>query len=75
MFHFLLKCEGPIDEKYPHIVREEHCPAIEGDHSEPTSVGGDSSVKLEGLSSLPCSFWKIRSFARQTKENTRNDIS
>ncbi|GMH08763.1 hypothetical protein Nepgr_010603 [Nepenthes gracilis] len=43
----LPKWKGSINEKYPHIVYEEHCKAIDPEHSEPSSVGDCSSDKVE----------------------------
>ncbi|PQQ00091.1 putative lipase ROG1 [Prunus yedoensis var. nudiflora] len=44
----LPKWEDTVDEKYPHIVYEEHCKAYDAEQCEPTSVENDGSDKLEG---------------------------
>ncbi|XP_007220412.2 putative lipase ROG1 [Prunus persica] len=43
----LPKWEDTVDEKYPHIVYEEHCKAYDAEQCEPTSVENDGSDKLE----------------------------
>ncbi|BBG98193.1 phosphofructokinase 4 [Prunus dulcis] len=43
----LPKWEDTVDEKYPHIVYEEHCKAYDAEQCEPTSVEIDGSDKLE----------------------------
>ncbi|XP_050386756.1 putative lipase ROG1 [Argentina anserina] len=44
----LPKWEDTVDEKYPHIVYEEHCKAYDAEQCEPTSVDGSDSDQLEG---------------------------
>ncbi|KAH0979247.1 hypothetical protein GBA52_006424 [Prunus armeniaca] len=43
----LPKWEDTVDEKYPHIVYEEHCKAYDAEQCEPTSVENDGADKLE----------------------------
>lgn len=49
MSFLLYQWEDTVDEKYPHIVYEEHCKAYDAEQCEPTSVENDGSDKLEGL--------------------------
>lgn len=41
------QCEDVSNEKYPHVVCEEHCKAYD-DQSETTSIEDDGFDKLEG---------------------------
>lgn len=41
--------EDSLNEKYPHIVFEEHCKACDMEQCEPTTLANDCSDKLEGL--------------------------
>lgn len=42
------KWENVVNEKYPHIVFEEHCKACDAEQCEPSSVEDDGLDKLEG---------------------------
>ncbi|KAL6126918.1 hypothetical protein ACLB2K_074963 [Fragaria x ananassa] len=44
----LPKWEDTVDEKYPHIVYEEHCKAYDAEQCEPTSADGSDCDQLEG---------------------------
>ncbi|KAG5558276.1 hypothetical protein RHGRI_008269 [Rhododendron griersonianum] len=43
----LPKWEDSLNEKYPHIVFEEHCKACDMEQCEPTALANDCSDKLE----------------------------
>ncbi|KAL6980919.1 hypothetical protein U1Q18_022554, partial [Sarracenia purpurea var. burkii] len=43
----LPKWEGSLNEKYPHIVYEEHCKACDSEQCEPVVMEDDGSDKLE----------------------------
>ncbi|RVW91815.1 putative lipase YOR059C [Vitis vinifera] len=48
----LPKWEDVVNEKYPHIVFEEHCKACDAEQCEPSSMEDDGLDKLEGK--MPC---------------------
>ncbi|KAK7856552.1 hypothetical protein CFP56_022605 [Quercus suber] len=45
----LPRWEDTLNEKYPHVVYEEHCKAYEAEECEATSIEDHGSDKLEGL--------------------------
>lgn len=53
--------EGSLDEKYPHIVYEEHCKACDAEQLESNSTEEEGSDKLEGLQ-LKIFCWKELQF-------------
>jgi hypothetical protein len=40
--------EDSLNEKYPHVVYEEHCKANDDEQCEPPSIENKGSDKLEG---------------------------
>lgn len=56
----LPKWEDVVNEKYPHIVFEEHCKACDAEQCEPSSMEDDGLDKLEEelLMGLSCVSWE-----------------
>ena len=48
-FFLIHQWEDTLNEKYPHVVYEEHCKAYEAVECEATSIEDHGSDKLEGL--------------------------
>lgn len=47
-YYIYLQWEDSLNEKYPHIVYEEHCEAHDTEHCDPKLKEDDDSDKLEG---------------------------
>lgn len=47
-YYIALQWEDSLNEKYPHIVYEEHCKAYDTEDCDPTLTEDDDSDKLEG---------------------------
>lgn len=56
----LPKWEDPLNEKYPHIVYEEHCKANDAEQCEPIPNKDDGTDKIEEelLTGLSCVSWE-----------------
>lgn len=54
----LPKWEDTLNEKYPHVVYEEHCKACDAEQYDPTEDNGSDKIEEELVTGLSCVSWE-----------------
>ncbi|KAJ1395008.1 hypothetical protein SESBI_33729 [Sesbania bispinosa] len=54
----LPKWEDTLNEKYPHVVYEEHCKACDAEQCDPTEDNGSDKIEEELVTGLSCVSWE-----------------